>query len=451
MIYTSGSTGLPKGVAVSHQALVNYVWWAKETYLHGEQLAFPLYSSLAFDLTATSIYVPLVTGSKIVIYSQDDERSPFITMIEENQVDVLKATPSHLSFIKENDNRQCRIRRLILGGEALTSPLAQRIHESFGGEVEIYNEYGPTEATVGCMIYKFDPTTDGRGSVPIGRPAPNTQIYVLDHWLKPVGQNVLGEIFIAGDGLAQGYWNRGDLTAEGFIPDPFSNGAARRMYRTGDLARRLADDSLEFVDRVDDQVKVRGFRIELGEIEAVLDQHEAVKQSAVLLRDNPAAGDQRLIAYFTCIHEQAPTSDELQKFIKARLPEHMAPSVFIQLETMPMTPNGKIDRQGLPLSFNEYRRKLAVAYKEPESEMEVTMAATWREVLRVDEVGIYDDFFDLGGHSLLAVQVIHRINQMFELDLPMRVVFDEPTIAGLSLLVEEALIEKLEATEAQFN
>ncbi|HET6855020.1 MAG TPA: amino acid adenylation domain-containing protein, partial [Pyrinomonadaceae bacterium] len=286
VIYTSGSTGEPKGVAVPHRALVNYSCWAKDTYLRGEALTFPLYSSLAFDLTVTSIFVPLLAGSAVVVYRAESNVGLLTAVLQENQTGIMKLTPAHLSLIKTADNRQSGIKRLIVGGEALRTELAGEVYRSFGG-VEIYNEYGPTETTVGCMIYKFDPLADNAGNavVPIGTPIQNTQVYVLDDTLNPAPTGVIGELYVGGAGLARGYLRRPDLTVERFVADPFGVPAAR-MYRTGDRVRRRPDGNLEFLGRADEQVKIRGFRIELGEIESTLRRHPAVRDAEVMARQD---------------------------------------------------------------------------------------------------------------------------------------------------------------------
>jgi len=296
VIYTSGSTGEPKGVAVPHRALVNYVCWAKDTYLDGAALAFPLYSSLAFDLTATSIFVPLTSGNSIVVYRAENKLAPLTEVLRERQAGIIKLTPAHLSLIKADDNQASGVKRLIVGGEALRTELACEVYQSFGG-VEIYNEYGPTEATVGCMIYKFDPLADnvGNAGLPIGMPIHNTQVYVLDETLNPAPAGVMGEVYIGGAGLAHGYLRRPNLTAERFVADPFGVPGAR-MYATGDRVRWRPDGNLEFLGRLDEQVKIRGFRIELGEIETTLRQHEAIHEAVVMARQD-LPGEKRLVAY----------------------------------------------------------------------------------------------------------------------------------------------------------
>ncbi|HSE18773.1 MAG TPA: amino acid adenylation domain-containing protein [Pyrinomonadaceae bacterium] len=439
VIYTSGSTGEPKGVCVTHRSLVDYAWWAKDVYLQNESLAFALYSSIAFDLTVTSIFVPLITGNKVVIYRWAEKQAPLEQILNDKETGVLKLTPSHLALIKDRDNRQSSIKRLIVGGENFETDLARQVHESFGGQVEIFNEYGPTEATVGCMIYQFDPVRDQRQGVPIGRPAANAQLYVLDKWLRPAAVNVTGELCIAGDGLAQGYLNRAALTAEKFIANPFASG--QRMYRTGDLARMLPDGNIEYLGRRDQQVKFHGYRVELNEIQGALKQHPQIRDSVVMIRSDKQGNDV-MVAYY--VSRQELEVAEIRAFLAERLIGETIPNLFVHLRKLPLTLNGKINYQALP-SLEEAREKLQRTYTAPRSPQEESVAAIWAEVLSMERVGIHENFFTLGGHSLLATQIIHRINQTFEIDLPMRVMFDDPTIAALSLLIEEALIEQLEA------
>ena len=439
VIYTSGSTGEPKGVGISHRSLVNYVSWASDVYLRGDNLAFALYSSLAFDLTVTSIYLPLITGNKVAIFRRDAKDALLEEILADGQVGVCKLTPSHLQLIKDVDNRQSSVKRLIVGGEALGTELTRQVHESFGGDVEIFNEYGPTEATVGCMIYQFDPLNNTRANVPIGRPAANVNLYVLDRWLQPVPTNVSGELFIASPGLAQGYLGRPALTAERFIPNPFAPG--QRMYRTGDVCRRLPSGDLEYLGRQDEQVKFHGYRIELNEIRYALKKHPQIRDSAVVITHDKH-GHKVMVAYY--VSRQPLEVAPLREFLTAHLIGDTIPNFFVHLNKLPLTLNGKINYDALP-SLEEAKQKQARTYTAPRTQQELSLAAIWLEVLSLERVGVEENFFDLGGHSLLAAQIIHRINQTFDIDLPMRVIFDEPTIAGLALSIEEALIEKLEA------
>ena len=285
VIYTSGSTGTPKGVMIEHRSLVNYIWWAKEQYSRGERLAWPLFSSLAFDLTVTSIFTPLISGGRIVVVREDPEMPgmAIFKVIEEDGVDIVKVTPAHLAMIRDMDLRATKIRKLIVGGEDFKTELARDITRTFGRPVEIYNEYGPTEATVGCMIHRYDVEKDLALSVPIGVPAANAGVYILDEQLRPVPTGVIGEMYLAGDGLARGYFNRPELTAQRFLTtdDPRHKGPALRLYKTGDIARWSADGRMEFLGRADHQVKVAGARIELGEVEARLLQHDDVCECVV--------------------------------------------------------------------------------------------------------------------------------------------------------------------------
>ncbi|HEX8560263.1 MAG TPA: amino acid adenylation domain-containing protein [Pyrinomonadaceae bacterium] len=441
VIYTSGSTGEPKGVRIAHESLVNYVWWAKDAYLRGERLNFALYSSLAFDLTVTSLFVPLVTGNQVAVYGWEGREPPLERVLGDGRTGVLKLTPSHLALIKDRDNSGSGVRRLIVGGEALGAELARRVHESFGGRVEIYNEYGPTEATVGCMLYRFDPERDQRAGVPIGRPAPNTRLYVLDEWMEPAATGVPGELYIAGAGLALGYLNRPALTAERFVADPFSGEPGARLYRTGDLCRRLPSGDLEYLGRRDEQVKFHGYRVELGEIQLALRKHPQVSDCAVVVAKD-GRGHDLMAAYY--VSGEALDASELRGFLAELLIAETVPNVFVHLDALPLTLNGKVDYDALP-PLDEARRRQRRDYEPPRTPQEEAVAAIWAEVLSLDRVGVYENFFALGGHSLLALQVIHRVNQTFMVELPMRVIFDYPTVAELSLLIEETIIERLEA------
>ena len=440
VIYTSGSTGHPKGVAISHRSLMNYVCWARDVYRLDENLNFPLYSSLAFDLTVTSIYTTLVAGNQLVIYRQQGEDLVLEQILDDDRIGILKLTPTHLSLIKDRDNTRSKIRRLIVGGEALNSKLCREITQSFGRPIEIFNEYGPTEATVGCMIHQFDPGTDERPFVPIGRPAWNTEIYILDDWLNPVPGKTIGELYISGDGLALGYLEMPELTAERFLPNPYRTG--ERMYKTGDLGAWLAQDVVEFLGRADEQVKIHGFRIELGEVEATLKANGQISDAVVMLRED-VRGDKRLVAYVVPAAGVSLQITDLRRHTQARLPAFMTPASFVILNSLPMSSNGKVDRRRLPCPDGE-RPSSEVDYAEPQTATEQAVAGIWREVLRLDRVGINDNFFELGGQSILAIQIIQRVNATFAINLPMRTIFEESSIAALALRVEETLILRME-------
>ncbi|MCG7410809.1 non-ribosomal peptide synthase/polyketide synthase [Paenibacillus sp. ACRRX] len=427
VIYTSGTTGNPKGAMVTHRGLVNYVWWANKIYLGEKKLHFPLYTSLAFDLTVTSIYVPLISGNQIIIYEEGDPLLKLYDIIEDQRIGIIKLTPAHMKALEgvPRSSSVTKLQKLIVGGEKLTTESAHKIYDQFNQTVKIYNEYGPTETTVGCMTYIFDNQATLMESVPIGVPADNVIIYVLDDSLKPVTYGVYGEMYIAGDGLARGYLNRPELTEEKFITNPFVDG--QKMYKTGDIARRLQDGNLEYVDRIDNQVKIRGYRIELGEIEAVLSQHPTVKQVVVLAREDEP-GNKRLVAYIVA-NNAGEHYEEWIRFAKSKLPSYMLPTNFITLESFPLTLNGKINTKALPVPHMQLAQNCYVA---PRNSLEELVASIWGEILGEEKVSIYDSFFDLGGHSLLATQVVSRIREAFEIDLPLRELFEHTTVEALT-------------------
>ena len=432
VIYTSGSTGQPKGVPVQHKALVNYICWSKDVYAQGQPRNFALYSSLAFDLTVTSIYTPLITGGKVFVYRPDEQQSPVVQILEDARVDVLKLTPSHLTLIKDLDNSKSSIKRLIVGGEALETELARRVYESFGGHLEIFNEYGPTEATVGCMIYRFDNELDKRAYVPIGKPASNVQIYVLDDHLNPAPENVCGELYIGGAGLAAGYLNREELTQERFVANPFRPG--EKMYRSGDVARRLATGDIEYIGRRDEQVKFHGYRVELNEIRSALNLHAQVRDSVVMLRRD-ASGNDAIVAYYVARQELDP--DQLREHLSAHILKETIPNFFVHLKRLPLTLNGKVNHAALPtLEEIKGQSRRPGEYVAPQTEVEEIVAGIWSTLLRVPQVGRYDNFFQLGGHSLLATQVVSRVREALRVELTVRSLFEHPTVNQLSADIE---------------
>ncbi|HEX2187719.1 MAG TPA: AMP-binding protein, partial [Longimicrobiaceae bacterium] len=324
------------------------------------------------------------------------------------------------------------IRKLVVGGEDLGTALARSVAEASRGNLEIHNEYGPTEAAVGCMIHRFDPEGDGRGSVPIGRPVANTRVYVLDGWREPVPVGVAGELYVGGAGVARGYAGRPELTAERFVPDPFGGEPGARLYRTGDLARWRSDGTMEYLGRNDQQVKVRGFRIEPGEVEARLAEHAAVKEAVVVARDGASGvpGDRRLVAYWA--GDEGVGVEALRAHLLERLPEYMVPAAYVRLEALPLTPSGKVDRRALPAP--EDGAHVRRAYEAPAGEVETALAEIWSEVLGVERVGRLDNFFESGGHSLLAVRLIERMRQA-GLHAEVQALFTTPTLAALAAAV----------------
>ena len=430
-IYTSGSTGRPKGVEIPHRALVNYVWWAAESYVGSRGGDFPLYSSPSFDLTVTSIYPPLLRGQRVVLYAQDGDEPAILRVVREGRVEVVKLTPSHLALLQGEELRASRIRTLILGGETLTSELARQVLELFGDRVEILNEYGPTEATVGCALHRFAPRRDRRVSVPIGGPAANVRLYVLDPALRPVAENVTGELYIGGDGLARGYVGRPALTAAAFLPDPFRERA--RIYRSGDLARRLPGGGIEVLGRRDRQVKFHGYRVELDGIRSVLNRFPGVHDSAVVLRRD-AAGHDLLVAYYAA--RNPLDAAQIRAFLGRDLLEETLPNLLVHLRRLPLTLNGKVNYDALP-SVEESRGRLARQVVAPRTPDEELLAGIFAAVLGIERIGISENFFELGGHSLLATQLVARIQEAFGVDVQLRSVFQAPTVAAMAVLVRE--------------
>jgi amino acid adenylation domain-containing protein len=435
-IYTSGTTGKPKGVMVDHQGVVNYICWAIKQYVGGDSVNFPLYTPLSFDLTVTSIYTPLLSGNTIVVYKGNAGLTLIENIIEDHRIGVVKLTPSHLKLILEQkrsglhlsgEKIKSGIKRFIVGGEAMETGLAARITEAFDEAPGIYNEYGPTEATVGCMIYRYSRGIDARPSVPIGKAGDNVHIYLLDKNTGPVPVGAAGEIYISGDGVARGYLNRPELTNDRILENPFVGG--KRMYRTGDLARYLPEGDIEFLGRIDYQVKIRGFRIEPAEIENRLLTHPAVKEAVVMAREGE--GEEKYLCAYTVLYPGKYLEKEaLRDHLAPELPGYMVPPYFAVLEKMPLTPNGKVDRKALP----EPEVKSGKNYVPPRNETENLLAEIWAEVLAIDkeQIGIHDNFFLLGGHSLKAVALIGRICKALSVEISINELFERPTIEGIS-------------------
>ncbi|MFF5435825.1 amino acid adenylation domain-containing protein, partial [Streptomyces griseofuscus] len=423
VIYTSGSTGRPKGVVVEHRSVVDYVWWAVETYpgVRGNAL---LHSPVSFDLTVTVLFAPLVSGGRVVV--AELEESPAVeAVLAGAPLTFAKVTPSHIALLDALPGVFSPSGDLVVGGEQLTGEQLGRWRRAHPTAVVI-NEYGPTEATVGCVAYRLLPGAEAAvGAVPVGRPSWNTRVYVLDAGLCPVPVGVAGELYVAGEGLARGYLNRAGLTAERFVADPFGVPGSR-MYRTGDLVRWNADGEMEYLGRVDDQVKVRGFRIELGEIESVLAAHPGIAQVAVIVRED-RPGDKRLVGYVVPAAETVVDPGELRAYVAQSVPEYMVPSSVLVLDALPLTPNGKLDRRALPApEFTANSEGRA-----PRTPQEEILCEVFAEVLGVEQVSIDDNFFELGGHSLLAVSLVERLRER-GLSVPVRSLFVTPSVAGLA-------------------
>jgi amino acid adenylation domain-containing protein len=440
VLYTSGSTGTPKGVAVEHYQLCNYLHGISQRLALSNPASFATVSTLAADLANTMVFGALCTGGCLHVLSQECVADPDIMAdyFRHHSIDCLKIVPSHLAALQTSlpPEQVLPNRLLILGGESSRLDWVESLQRLAPG-CAILNHYGPTEATVGALTYHMEenkraPVTS---TLPLGRPLANVQIYLLDPHLQPVPIGVPGELYIGGASVARGYLNRPALTAEKFMPNPFSNMPGTRLYKTGDVARYLPDGNVEFLGRLDNQVKLRGYRIELGEIETTLEYHPAIRQAVVLAREDTP--DRRhLVAYCVPHHGCIPDIRELRSFLQTKLPDYMVPSVFMVLDALPLTPNGKVDRQALPAPDQE-RPPLSEAFVAPSTLSQELLVGIWASVLKVESVGIHDNFFALGGHSLLAVQVMSRLRKVFQVDVPLRVLFDAPTVAGLARHVEE--------------
>jgi amino acid adenylation domain-containing protein len=437
IIYTSGSTGKPKGTMIPHRGLMNYLTWCKQAYPLTDGKGSPVHSALTFDLTITGLFTPWLVGCVVQLLPENLGAETLSKALREgHDYSLVKITPAHLELLNQQIRPMeaaGRTRAFIIGGENLAAQ-SIRFWQEYAPETVLINEYGPTETVVGCCVYEIGRGEHREAFIPIGKPIINTQLYVLDTHLGPVPIGVAGELCIGGVQVARGYLNRPYLTAEKFIPDPFSSESGARLYRTGDLVRYLADGNLEFLGRIDTQVKIRGYRIELGEIEDVLRQYVEVRDAVVLVRED-VPGEKRLTAYVTAKAEQKPKTSDLRKYLKIRLPEYMVPSAFVILEALPLTPNGKVDRKALPVPELKGLGS-EKDYVAPRTPLEEEMAAIWSEVLGVDRIGLHDNFFELGGHSLLAIKLIMRIREAFKTDMALRKLFEQPTLEGTSLLVE---------------
>jgi amino acid adenylation domain-containing protein len=439
VIYTSGSTGKPKGAMIPHRGLSNYLSWCTKAYRIAEGSGAPVHSPIGFDLTITSLFAPLLAGRTVTLLPEGPGLESFEAAMQSGSgFSLVKLTPVHLEALGRRlpeKDAASSTRVLVIGGEPLMNG-SLSFWQRHAPRTRLINEYGPTETVVGCCSYEVPEGNGAEGAVPIGRPIANTSAYVLDSHLGPVPTRVAGELVIGGAGVGRGYVNRPDLTAARFIPDPFSAHPGARLYKTGDLAWWLPSGNLEFLGRRDRQVKIRGHRIELDEVEVHLSAHPSVQQTAVMTRED-AAGDKALVAYCVPRGDDAPTSRELRDFLRARLPHYMVPGVFVTLPSMPITGNGKVDRKALPAP-DAVRIQREGSFVAPRSLVEEQLAEIWTKVLRIERVGVHDDFFDLGGHSLLATQLISRVREVFQIELPFDELFERPTIAGLARAIEEA-------------
>ncbi|WP_262495039.1 non-ribosomal peptide synthetase [Kordia jejudonensis] len=426
IIYTSGSTGNPKGVMVMHENFANMVVDHSNRFDITEKDAVSQFTSFSFDVSASEIFMSLISGSSLVMLSKSriEDGESFVSYLQEKNVTIAHIPPSYL--ISLHVEKLAFIKVLVVGGEAANLDVVYTCAKNS----EVYNAYGPTECTVCSSIYKVDVDNQSYTQLPIGTPISNTQIYILDQELQLVPKGVIGELCIAGTGVTKGYLNQPELTAEKFIPNPFKTNEL--LYKTGDLAKWSADGTIEFIGRKDYQVKIRGYRIELGEIEAALEEVAGVQQAAVLARENDA-GIKELIAYVTL--EAAQEVGNLKDMLHHRLPEYMVPKVYVKLESFPLTASSKIDRKALPdPEASAYQTQDYVA---PTTAEEIKLAAILQELLGVKKVGIHDNFFELGGHSVLAIRLVSHIQSKFRVAFNVKDVFATPTVAALAITIRE--------------
>ena len=447
VLYTSGSTGKPKGVMISQAALSNYLQQSHQLYQLEVPYEFPFFTSIGFDLTITSTFLPLMHGGKLIVYPEAEENGADLALIdvmEENKVNSIKLTPSHLRLLENKANHTSKIRRIIVGGEALKSDLALNIQSSFSPQLKIFNEYGPTEATVGCIVSKFDSTTSKKyNEVPIGKPIAGMNAHILDDEQALVTEGVVGELYLTGIGLAMGYINNKAKTDEKFMALP-KHGISR-AYRTGDLARKNKFGEFEFIGRIDEQIKFNGFRIELGDIENNLLKHKEVINVSVQLVNNSnnttASKIQRLVAFYT--NDSELSTNDLVEYLSGELPQYMIPSHFLRLSEMPMTPNGKLDKSKLQ-EWDLTESDASEEFTKPEGEIELLVAKIWRDVLHLEKISSQSHFISLGGNSLVALQITARINEEIQIKFSLNKVFEYPTIKQYALHIEKTLIQLLE-------
>ncbi len=434
-IYTSGSTGKPKGVMNTHKGILNRLLWMQDAYGLTQADRVLHKTPFSFDVSVWELFWPFMYGASLVVARPEGHKDCdyLVRTIVDRQITIAHFVPSMLAlFLQARNVRDCRsLRHIICSGEALSAELRDRFFAQL--DARLQNLYGPTEAAVDVTSWECR-RQDRSRIVPIGRPIANTQLYILDHFLQPVPVGVPGQLHIGGVQVARGYLKRPDLTAEKFVPDPFRDDPRARLYKTGDLARYLPDGNIEYLGRLDHQVKLQGFRIELGEIESLLTRHPAVRTAVVVVRSD-ASGNQRLIAYLVSELGSALSDSTLREYLKRRLPDHMVPSAFVWLEALPLTANGKVDRRSLPDPTGE--RSSQQAYCAPGNEIEKTVADIWRDVLKVDKVGIEDNFFDLGGNSFLSILVVTRMREALGADIPVTRLFQYPTVASLAKSLRE--------------
>ncbi|NCT42247.1 MAG: amino acid adenylation domain-containing protein [Microcystis aeruginosa G11-09] len=451
LLYTSGSTGKPKGVMLTHAALVNHSWGISEVFGLTESDRVLQFASFGFDVAAEEIFPTWLKGGTVVLRPGQmfATLTDFANFIEQESLTLLNITPAYwhewaLAVSQSLATVPSSLRVVAVGGDAVLPETVNIWRQMVGKRVQCINVYGPTEASVTAIVHDLlDYQSEKINSVLIGRPIANTKAYILDQNLQPVPIGVKGELHLCGVRLARGYLNRPELTAEKFIDNPFANEAFNRLYKTGDLARYLPDGNIECFGRIDNQVKIRGFRIELGEIEAVLNQNIDVQTSCVIIRED-TPGDKYLVAYIVAHYERIPMISELRQFLSSKLPLYMVPQAFVFLESLPLTTNRKVDRRALPAPDKIGNRR--DQYVAPRNGIEEMLVQIWTEILKIEQVGIYDNFFEIGGHSLLATQLVSRIRSLFKIELPLRSLFGAATVAELAHLIGQLQQQNLTLT-----
>jgi acyl-coenzyme A synthetase/AMP-(fatty) acid ligase/acyl carrier protein len=446
VIYTSGSTGKPKGVMVEHRSICNRLEWIKDIVPIDTSDKILQKTPYTFDVSVPEFFSPLQAGAQLVMACPEGHKNPsyLVQTIQKYGITSIHFVPSMLTiFLEEKGLKNCTsLRRVFCSGEAITMAQQNRFFEIF--DIELHNLYGPTEAAVEVTRWQCQPNDVGQ-IVPIGIPVANTQIYILDEYLQPVPIGTPGELYIAGIQVARGYLNRPELTAERFVNDPFITQSKAKMYRSGDLARHRPNGVIEYLGRVDYQIKLRGFRIELGEIEAILESHPEVHQAVVVLQEEN--NNKQLIAYY--LGTKMIEVIDLKNHISAHLPDYMIPAQFVYMDEFPLGSSGKVKRSELPpVDIKQINQE--IVYVAPRTDLEEMVAEIWSEILEIEKIGVHDNFFELGGHSLTAIRLMSRVIEAFDLTLPINLVFEKPTIATYSAHIEstiESLLAEMDAAE----